>query len=93
MRTNQNNQIKEKPESVSSFLKDNKEINIRNFITMLLKSEGNQIRNQEMQITKSLYDSGLKLDNDYRSFMNFIDNEKDLYKKNEDVILFNITYE
>jgi len=90
MRSQYNKQIKEKTESVSEFLSDQKEIFTKNFLTDLLKTEANQIRNTENQITKSLQDSTLKLDNDYKSFMGFIDNEKEINKRNEDVtIIYN----
>ena len=54
MRFNINKQIKEKTESVSEFLKDNKEIVIKNFITQLLKSEKDQIKSRKKILRKHL---------------------------------------
>jgi len=87
MRFNINKQIKEKTESVSEFLKDNKEIFIKNFITQLLKSEKAQIKSRKKNIEKALNDSTIKLDNDYKAFINYIDSEKEKYKFNENVCI------
>jgi len=87
MRFNINKQIKEKTESVSEFLKDNKEIVIKNFITQLLKSEKDQIKSRKKNIKKALNDSTIKLDNDYKAFMSYIDSEKEKYKFNENVCI------
>ena len=74
-----------KGDSVSDFIQNNKEVCLKNFIGQLLHVEKEKIETKKVEIQKALDGSSKKLDNDYKSFMSYIDNEKEIAKKNDEV--------
>jgi len=74
-----------KGDSVSDFIQNNKEVCLKNFIGQLLHVEKEKIETKKVEIQKALDGSSKKLDNDYKSFMSYIDNEKGIAKKNDEV--------
>ena len=76
-----------KNSSIYDFIIQNREICLKNFLIDLLKDERNFIYGKQEKITKALVDSEKKLENDYKEFMMFMDKEKNVTKKNEQVDL------
>lgn len=75
-----------KADSVSDFIQNYKEICLKNFIGKLLIEEQTKIKTTRFGIQNALEGSAKNLDSDYKSFMSYIDNEKDIAKKNDEVI-------
>ena len=74
-----------KNNSIFDFIVQNREICLKNFFIDLLKNERTSIAGKQEKITKALNDSEKKLESDYKEFMMFMDNEKNMTKKNEQV--------
>ena len=74
-----------KSNSIYDFILQNREICLKNFLIDLLKNERTSIAGKQEKITKALSDSEKKLENDYKEFMIYMDNEKNITKKNEQV--------
>ncbi len=54
----------------------------------MLKVEKEKIDSKKFEIQKSLEGSGKKLDYDYKSFMSYIDKEKETVKTNDEVFSY-----
>jgi hypothetical protein len=63
-----------------------KTISLKNFQIGLLKNERTFISDKEGQISLALKNSERKLDNDYKSFQDFIETEKKMSKQREQVL-------
>ena len=61
----------------------NREICLKNFLIDLLKNERTSIAGKQEKLTRALNDSEKKLENDYKEFMLYMDNEKNITKKNK----------
>lgn len=79
------NVVKEK-ESISKFIKDNKEIFIKNNIIKLLDSEMKYIKHKENSVRRIIKEAESKLESDLKDFNYFIENEKEIQKENEGVL-------
>lgn len=76
-----------KQESIFSFVTDNREICMKNFLLGLLKEERSLINAKESLVARALKDSDVKLEKDYKNFVEFIENEKKIQKNNEIVLI------
>ena len=77
--------VSTKNNSINDFILQNREICLKNFLIDLLKNERTSIAGKQEKITRALNDSEKKLENDYKEFMMYMDNEKNITKKNEQV--------
>jgi hypothetical protein len=64
-----------------------KTLTLKNYQIGLLKTERTFLSDKESQISLALKNSERKLDNDYKSFQDFIEREKKLAKNREQVCL------
>ncbi len=74
-------------DSIFSFVTDNREISMKNFLLTLLKDERHMINNKEQLVAKSIKDSEVRLDKDLKNFVEFIEHEKRIQKSNELVLI------
>ena len=75
--------VSTKNNSINDFILQNREICLKNFLIDLLKNERTSIAGKQNKITRALNDSEKKLENDYKEFMLYMDNEKNITKKNK----------
>ena len=78
MKEKNNNKMNEtkKSDKIFSFITDNREISMKNFLLELLKEERCAINEKELMVNKALKDSENKMERDYKYFIEFIDKEK-----------------
>lgn len=84
-----NNKGKNKIDSIFNFVEDNREISMKNFLLDLLKDERSSINSKEFTVTKALKDSEVRMDKDYKNFIDFVEEEKKTHKLNEQKIIEN----
>lgn len=84
-RTKQKNN--NKVESIFNFVTDNREISMKNFLLDLLKDERSLINSKEGLVSKTLKDSEVKLEKDYKNFVDFVEEEKRNQKLNEQKLI------
>ena len=84
-----NNKGKNKIDSIFNFVEDNREISMKNFLLDLLKDERSSINSKEFTVTKALKDSEVRMDKDYKNFIEFVEEEKKTHKLNEQKIIEN----
>ncbi len=65
-------------------INESKEIALKNYIINLLREKRTNINNKEVTITKALKVSENKFDNDYKSFVDYIEDLKKKQKKEEE---------
>jgi len=65
-------------------INESKEIGLKNYLINLLREKRTDINNKEVTITKALKGSENKFDNDYKNFVDYIENFKKKQKKEED---------
>ncbi len=73
--------------SKASYMRDTKEICLKNYLIDLLKEKRTEINDKEISITKALRESEKKLDKDYKEFATFMEDMKNLHKENENVTI------
>jgi hypothetical protein len=78
-----------KSKSTLESLNQIKTLTLKNYQIGLLKKERTFLSDKESQITLALKHSERKLDNDYKSFQDFIEKEKKLSKQREQVVKLN----
>lgn len=76
-----------KQDSIFSFVTDNREISMKNFLLGLLKDERGMINTKENLVAKAIKESEVRLDKDTKNFVDFIDQEKKIQKQNEIVLI------
>lgn len=76
-----------KVESIFNFVTDNREISMKNFLLDLLKDERSLINSKELLVSKTLKDSEVKLEKDYKNFVEFVEEEKRNQKSNEQKLI------
>lgn len=74
-------------ESIFNFVSDNREISLKNFLLGLLKEERELINSKELLVSKTLKDSEIKMEKDYKNFVDFVEEEKKIQKANEQKII------
>ena len=72
----------EKDKTLITFVNDNKEISLKNFLLNLLQNERTSINNNELLVAQALKASEVKLDKDKRVFEEFAEKEKEI-KRNK----------
>ncbi len=82
-----NKNSKNQLESIFNFVTDNREISMKNFLLDLLKDERSLISSKEILVSKTLKDSEVKLEKDYKNFMDFVEEEKRTQKYNEQKLI------
>lgn len=70
-----------------SYLEDNRDICLKNYLIGLLKEERTQTNEKEIGIKEALETTDKKLDMDKKAFINYIDKEKKQLKETEEVTL------
>lgn len=86
-KNSQKNNGLNKQDTILSFVMDNKEISMKNFLLGLLKDERGMISTKENLVQKAIKDSEVRLDKDTRNFLGFIEQEKKIQKQNEIVLI------
>lgn len=76
-----------KVESIFNFVTDNREISMKNFLLDLLKDERSLINSKELLVSKTLKDSEVKIEKDYKNFIDFAEEEKRNQKLNEQKLI------
>jgi hypothetical protein len=71
-----NQHIVRKDKNMLTFVNDNKEICMKNYLINILKNERTSINENELLVTKALIDSKFKLHKDERKFDDFAEDEK-----------------
>jgi hypothetical protein len=78
---------KKQVDSIFNFVVDNREISLKNFLLDLLKEERSLIDSKELLVSKSLKESEIKLDKDYKAFIEFVEDDKKVKRLNEQKII------
>ena len=68
---------------LQTFIKQNRDICIKNILINLLKNESNKIKTKEKEIIKALYDSNKGFDKDYNAFDEFMLMKKLQFKESD----------
>ena len=74
-----------KPMSKKGYIKDCKEICLKNYLVDLLKDERTDLNDKELMITHSIKSSENKLNFDYKSFLSLMEKEKQGVKTRDQV--------
>ncbi len=77
--------VTSKTKSIKEYILDNKEINLKNYLIGLLKSERTYINDKELQVTGSLKMSENELDKNLFAFGQYTEREKNENKKKDQV--------
>jgi len=86
-RAKQTNTNSNKVDSIFSFVTDNREISMKNFLLDLLKDERSLINSKEFLVSKTLKESEVRLNKDFKNFVDFVDEEKRNQKLNEQKLI------
>lgn len=81
-----NNTLAEDEVSLRMFLKENKEISIKNLLIKLLKNESDKLETKERSVNKALNDGQINFKNDQKSFNDFSEMQKKACKEIERVL-------
>ena len=73
--------------SIFNFVTDNREISMKNYLLDLLKDERSLINSKELLVSKTLKDSEVKIEKDYKNFVDFAEEEKRNQKLNEQKLI------
>lgn len=83
---NKGSSINSKSKLKSVVLKDTKEICLKNYLIDMLKEKRTDINLKEKNITKALRDSETRLDDDYKGFVDFVEETKKDQKNREEIL-------
>lgn len=72
--------------SINDYIKDNREICLKNYLLDILQNERDSINIKEKTVTNALKESQNKLELDKKNFIKFEDYQKEILKNNENVI-------
>ena len=78
---------KKQVDSIFNVVVDNREISMKNFLLDLLKEERSLIDSKELLVSKNLKESEIKLDKDYKAFIEFVEEDKKVKRLNEQKII------
>ena len=78
---------KKQLDSIFNFVVDNREISLKNFLLDLLKEERSLIDSKELLVSKTLKESEVKLDKDFKAFIEFVEDDKKVKRLNEQKII------
>jgi hypothetical protein len=78
-----NNHIVRKDKNMLTFVNDNKEICMKNYLLNLLENERTTINENGLLVNKALFDSKMKLQKDEKNFEDFTEKEKRLNRYRE----------
>jgi hypothetical protein len=84
LKTNQH--IAQKDKTLLTFINDNKEISLKNFILNLLDNERTSINNNELLVAQALKASKQKLDKDKKVFDDFVDKDKEMKREKAKIL-------